>query len=384
MRASRASNSNETVTPAARALYVARPALQQFAAAALEAAGARRSDADLTAEILVVADLAGVDSHGIARLRRYVAGLRNGAIDSQAQPRVIREQGTVMVVDAGNGLGQPALTFAVDAAAARARDHGIAAAAVRRSNHIGIAGWYAERAARAGHFALVTTNASPQVSPAGAVEAVFGTNPVSYAVPQEGDPICFDAATSIVPRGKLERLWREHRPMLPNWALDPYGKSATDTSAVVKGLKERAGYALLPLGGINEDYGGHKGSGLALLAELLCGPLAGAAWSRHTYGADGAGLGQFVICLNVGALDEYESVTERVGRLASELRAATPRVPGTAVRLPGDRRHRSAAERTARGIPLLPAVVAELRQIAREAGLELPVLCAQPLREQAR
>lgn len=374
---------NNSVPPDPCSLYVAQPALQQFASEALTAAGARRPDADLTAEVLVAADLAGVDSHGIARLRRYVTGLRNGTIDANAQLRLVRDQGAVLVVDAENGLGQPALAFAVDAAAERAHDHGIAAAAVRRSNHIGIAGWYAERAARSGHFALVTTNASPQVSPAGAAQAMFGTNPLSYAVPQhDGDPLCFDAATSIVPRGKLERLWRERRPMLPDWALDPHGEVTTDTQTVVKGLKERAGYTLLPLGGVSEDYGGHKGSGLALLAELLCGPLAGTAWSLHTYGTGGADLGQFVICLKISAFGEYDSVAQRVAGLTSELRAAAPRVPGAAVRLPGERRRASAEKRSANGIPLLPTVVAELRQIAREAALELPVLTGEPLREQ--
>ncbi|MCG3754344.1 Ldh family oxidoreductase [Amycolatopsis sp. Poz14] len=343
--------------------------LSAFAATALRATGASGHDADLTAEVLVAADLAGVDSHGVARLRRYVEGLREGTIDGLASPEVVRDHGAVAVVDAHNGLGQPALCFAMDLAVERARAQGVAAVAVRRSNHIGIAGWYTERAARAGMFAIATTNATPQVAPSGAGEPMFGTDPISYAVPSTDGPLCFDAATSIVPRGKLERLRREGRPMRPGWAVGPDGESATDIPAVVAGLKARAGFALLPLGGLGEEYGGHKGSGLGLLAELLCGPLAGARWSKHTYDESGAGLGQFVLCLDLGALGEPDVVAGEVHRLAAEVRSARPANPEVPVRMPGDRRRRSARQRAADGIPLLPAVVTDLAKIAALTGI---------------
>ncbi|MFD7015303.1 Ldh family oxidoreductase [Streptomyces sp. NPDC059928] len=349
---------------------VDKKSLTAFVRAALVAAGARQSDAELTADVLVAADLAGVDSHGVARLRRYVQGLHDGSISATARPEIVREHGGITIVDAHNGLGQPALCFAVDRAVAQARTAGVCAVAVRRSNHIGIAGWYTERAARAGVLALVTTNATPQVAPTGAAEPMFGTDPVSYALPTNGDPLCYDAATSIVPRGKLERLHREQKPMLPGWAVGPDGATSTDIPRVVAGLKAREGYALLPVGGLGEEYGGHKGSGIGLLAELLCGPLAGASWSKHTYGEQGADLGQFVLCLDIGALGDAAAITERVTELAAEIRDAKPANPDVPVRLPGDRRHRSTQERSATGIPLLPPVIDDLAKIAALVGLE--------------
>jgi LDH2 family malate/lactate/ureidoglycolate dehydrogenase len=353
-----------------RAFVVGRKPLTEFVVEALTAVGASDADAALTAEVLVAADLAGVDSHGVARLRRYVEGLRNGTINGGAQPRVVEEHGGVSVVDADNGLGQPALCFAVDLAVQRAKEHGVVAVAVRRSNHIGIAGWYAERAARSGTLALVTTNATPQVAPTGVAEPMFGTDPVSYAVPTMGEPLCYDGATSIVPRGKLERLHREGRPMLPGWAVGPDGAIATDIPQVVAGLKAREGYALLPVGGLGEEYGGHKGSGIGLLAELLCGPLTGASWSRHTYGPKGADLGHFVLCLDLAALGDAGRVTHDIEAMTSEIRAgkrADERVP---VRLPGERRHRCAEERSLRGIPLLPPVARDLGKIAELTGIK--------------
>lgn len=345
-------------------------ALTVFVTEALTAAGARRADAELTANVLTAADLAGVDSHGVARLRRYVDGLLNGTINGAARPEIISERGGVSVVDAHNGLGQPALCFAVDLAVERAKAHGIASVLIRRSNHIGIAGWYTERAARAGTFALVTTNAAPHVAPTGAADPMFGTDPVSYAVPTTNEPICFDAATSIVPLGKLEQLYRERLPMRPGWALGPDGETVTDIPNIVAGLKARAGYSLLPLGGLGVEYGGHKGFGLGLFAELLCGPLAGASWSRHTYGDSGADLGQFVLCLDIQAVGDLSTVTHRVDLLADELRNARRVQPDVPVRLPGDRRRQTAADRAAQGIPLLPPVIEDLSKIATLTGIK--------------
>lgn len=350
-------------------LVVGRKQLTKFVVEALVSSGAPEPQAAVTAEVLVAADLAGVDSHGVARLRRYVEGLRSGAIDGSAQPRIVDESGGVSVVDAGNGLGQAALCFAVDLGAERAREHGVAVVAVRRSNHVGIAGWFAERAAQTGNFALVTTNATPQVAPAGAIEPVFGTDPVSYAVPTTGEPLCYDGATSIVPRGRLERLYREGKPMLPGWAVTPDGATADDIARVIAGLNAREGYALLPVGGLGQDHGGHKGSGIGLLAELLCGPLTGADWSPHTYGATGANLGHFVLCLNLAALGDPRRIIGDIDAMMAQIRAARRADEQIPVRLPGERRHQSAEERSANGVPLRWPVVEDLRKIAELAGI---------------
>ncbi|HEV2638659.1 MAG TPA: Ldh family oxidoreductase [Actinocrinis sp.] len=358
-------------------ITVDREALTDFAILALVRAGARAADAEVTAEVLVAADLAGVDSHGVARLRRYVEGLRKGTIDAAATPEVVGGRGGVSVVDGHNGLGQPVLCFAVDHAVDQAREHGVAAVAVRGSNHVGIAGWYSDRAARAGAFALVTTNATPQVAPAGAAEPMFGTDPLSYALPTSSGTLCYDGATSIVPRGKLERMHREGKPMLEGWAVGPDGAACTDTARVVAGLKAREGYALLPLGGLGTRFGGHKGSGMGLLAELLCGPLAGASWSKHTYGESGADLGQFVLCLDVAALGDPQTVAGRVEAMAEEIRGAKRAAQDTPVRMPGDRRRTSTRQRSAEGVPLLDPVVEDLAEIAGSLGLE-PLRSREP------
>jgi LDH2 family malate/lactate/ureidoglycolate dehydrogenase len=344
--------------------------LTRFATDALTAAGARGPDATVTAEVLVAADLAGVESHGIARLRRYVEGVRNGDINRHAVPEIVTDAGGVCVIDAHNGLGQPALRDAVDLAADRAGRSGIAAVMVRRSNHMGIAGWFAERAARAGMFALVSTNAVPQVAPMGTNEPMFGTDPFCYAVPTSDGPLCFDGATSTVSRGKLEQADRLGLPMRPGWAIRPDGQTADDAAETVAGLINRKGFALLPIGGGDHDQGGHKGSGLALFIELLCGPLAGARWSRHTYTGGEAGLGHFVICLDLGALGDPDVIGAAAGELAREVRASPPVDRDAPTRIPGDRRRLLTGQRRAGGIPVLDAVIEDLGRIAGLVGID--------------
>lgn len=324
--------------------------LTRFTTEALRAAGARHHEAVVTAEVLVAADMGGVESHGVARLRRYVEGLRSGDINRHGVPEIVSDKGSVCVLNAHNGLGQPALCTAVDLAVDRAHQFGTSAVMVRRSNHMGIAGWFAERAAQAGMLAMVSTNAVPQVAPMGINEPMFGTNPFCYAMPTTEGTLCFDGATSTVSRGKLEQLDRLGEPMLSGWALGPDGEPTTDIPETVEGLIHRKGYALLPLGGGDKDHGGHKGSALSLFVELLCGPLAGAQWSRHTYQGGEAGLGHFVFCLSLEALGNPDTIRAGVSQLAHEVRDSAPVDPAAPARIPGDRRRQLTQTRRTEGV----------------------------------
>ncbi|MCS7477826.1 Ldh family oxidoreductase [Umezawaea endophytica] len=351
-------------------MRVDHPELRDFASRCLTAVGVSDEDAATVVDVLVSADLRGVDSHGVARLRRYVDGVRAGTIDPRAAAVVMTETPATATLDAGNGLGQPASCAAVDLAMAKAAETGLGMVTVRRSNHFGIAGYYALRAARRGLFAIVGTNASPQVAPTYGARPMFGTNPLAVAFPTDAErPFVFDAATSIVPRGKLERLHRQGDDMAPGWAIDPNGESTTDLPSVVSGLKERTGYALLPLGGEGDSHGGHKGYGLATVVELLCGPLAGARWGRHVYGPEGAGLGHFFLCGQVAAVTTEEEFRAEANRMFDELRASPKARGRDRILIAGEREHEIEQERLATGIPLRPAVVADLARVGAECGV---------------
>lgn len=330
-------------------IRVAPGELLRFATAALHAAGARPSDAAVCAEVLVAADLSGVDTHGVARLDRYVGELLSGAVDPAAVPVVTDRHGARLVVDAGNGLGPPALCDAVDLAVDTALVHGVAAVSVRRSRHVGMAGWYAERAAERGLFAMVLTGTTPMVTPPGAATPLLGTNPIAYAVPAPGGPVCFDAATSVVPRGTVERADRADAPLPPGWAADRAGRPARSPADVLSGLPN-AEHCLLPLGA--GDAAAHKGFGLGLLVQLLCGPAPPGA------------VAQQVLCLTLDS-----PARAHVTALVDALRSTPPLSPAVPVRAPGDHRRSTRAHHTAWGIPLPTPVLTRLAEVAHTAGV---------------
>lgn len=350
--------------------------LIRFAESCLRAVGVSPERSAIVAEVLVDADLRGVDSHGCARLRRYVDGVRAGAIDPSADVKAVVDTPALAVLDAGNGLGQVAGRQAVDLAAEKAKALGCGVVLTRRSNHFGTAGYYARRAADQGMVGLVMSNASPQVAPTHGAQPMFGTNPLAYAVPgRDGPAVLYDASTSVVPRGRLERLSRGGHERVPDgWIQAPDGSHPSLAEAIGQ-LKARQGSAILPLGGAGEATSGHKGFGMGLLVELLCGPLAGASWGRNVYGEGGADIGQFYFCMDAGSLGSSEEAVGACEALAAHMRATPPLDPARPVRLPGDRSAETRRERLAHGVPLSPPVAEDLAAVAAQCGVE-PLMAA--------
>ncbi|MDP9372691.1 MAG: Ldh family oxidoreductase, partial [Chloroflexota bacterium] len=267
--------------------------LERFARGVFAALGADRDTAAEVARHLVGANLAGHDSHGVIRVPHYVGLADAGELDPAARPVVAREGVITALIDARRGFGQVSTAFALDWAAGRARERGLAAAAVRGSNHIGRLGEYTERAAALGLIAIVTVGgAGPGIGgvvPHGGRDRFLSTNPWSIGVPA-GDrpPLIFDAATSTIAEGKVRVARARGSPLPPGAIVDRHGRPSTDPEDFY------AGGALLPLGGA---VAGHKGYGLGLAAALLGGlamiddpapPLAGTAGANapppETYG----------------------------------------------------------------------------------------------------
>ncbi|MDQ3856650.1 MAG: Ldh family oxidoreductase, partial [Chloroflexota bacterium] len=212
--------------------------------------GVDEADARVTAEVLVIADLRGVESHGVARLGRYTRGLQTGLIQPQAQPQIVHETPSTALVDAGHGLGQPASKWAMELAVRKAGETGHCSVSVRNSNHFGIAGYYAMMALPHDMIGVCYTNASPILVPTGARVAVVGTNPIAVAVPTDQEPAwVLDMATTVVPLGKLEVYNRKGLPMPPGWAVDKSGLETSDAGRVIDALARRAGGGIMPLGG---------------------------------------------------------------------------------------------------------------------------------------
>ncbi len=339
-------------------------ALRAFAERALVLAGARPDDARLTADGLVAADLRGVHTHGVVRLGVYVARLRQRSFDPEATLATVRDSGAMVLLDAGGGLGIPAFVRAMDLAVDRACQHGIAAVGVRNSNHCGMLAYGALRAADRGAIGIALTNADAHVAPWGARTKFLGTNPLAVAVPAGREPpVVLDMATSVVPHSRVQAAAARGEPLPPGWALDREGRPTTDPIAALAG-------ALLPLGG-------PKGSGLALVVDILAGLLTGAGIGPEIAPLYDAldrpqGLGHLCVAIAVEAFVPRQEFAARMDAFIRAVRALPPAEGVDRVYLPGELEHLRAVEYAAAGIPLPPHVVAEVEKVAAALGIAPP------------
>jgi L-2-hydroxycarboxylate dehydrogenase (NAD+) len=351
--------------------------LLDFCVRVFEKMGVPPQDARVTADVLVQANLRGIDSHGVARLARYVNGLRDGVMLARPDEQVVVETPTTITLDAGAGLGQPVSYRAMKQVIAKAKEYGCGFATVRNSNHYGIAGYYAMMALEHDMIGMSTTNAAVLVVPTFGRNAMYGTNPIALAVPaNEERPIVIDMATSTVPRGKLEVYHRQEKALPLGWATDERGVPTSDAGRVLDNFAKRAGGGLLPLGGAGEEFSGYKGYGMGLLVEILSAVLPGAAFLTSVYPKDASGkalpanLGHFFGAWRLDAFRPPEEFKADIDVLIRELKGADKAEGATRIYVHGEKEYEEAERRTADGIPLGAKVEASLKQIASDLGLD--------------
>jgi LDH2 family malate/lactate/ureidoglycolate dehydrogenase len=328
-------------------------------------AGVPPNDADVLADALVDADVHGSATHGVSRLAIYLKRIALGQIDASAELRVERQRGGVIAVDAANGLGQVQTVRTLERLLPLAREHGVAAATVRRSQHFGAVSYYCNRAAEQDMILLATTNCEPAMSPAGGFDAFFGTNPIGASFPTgRGWPVKVDLATSVVARGNIIAADREGRAIPEGWALDANGDPTTDAAAAL------AGTVL--------TMAGHKGYALALLVELLSGALSGAAigpdvGSMYKQLDRPQDVGHFLCLVDISAFVDPVEFRRRVDATIDRIKASRRRPGVDEILVPGERSARTAQANRRLGVPLAAATVTELDALADRLGVEARV-----------
>ena len=344
-------------------IRVAPGALRDFASECYRALGLPDADAALVADTLVQADLWGHPSHGVMRLFWYAARLRSGATRVDALPQLIGGTGAIALMDGGDGMGQVAAQAAMTQAIAAARAHGIGAVAMRNAGHFGTAMYFTRQAAAAGCIGFLCTNASPAMAPWGGTEKRVGTNPWSWAAPAgRHAPLMLDIANTAVARGKLYAAQARGEAIPHGWAIDAQGLPTTDPAAGIAGT-------ILPMAG-------HKGYAIAMVMDMLSGVLSGSAFGAAVVGPyepEGrSGVGHLALAIDIAALRPLAEFEADMEALIAEMKA-TPRAVGVdEIVYPGELEARSAAQLTAKGIPLPPALAEELRRDARTLGIAAP------------
>jgi (2R)-3-sulfolactate dehydrogenase (NADP+) len=296
---------------------------EERVARVFETTGAREEAARSVARALVTAEADGLKGHGLSRIPTYLAMLNSGKIDGAAVPRVMQPRPGVLAVDAACGFAYPAIDVAIAHLPALAKQQGIAAAAISRSNHSGACGRHVERLAEQGLVALFFANTPEAIAPWGGTRAVFGTNPIAFAAPLEGRaPIVIDLALSKVARGNIVAAKQKGEQIPEGWALDKNGRPTTDADAALAGTMIALGDA--------------KGAALALMVEVLAAALVGThfALEASSFLDDKGGppqTGQLIIVIDPAGFG-HSSFAERMQVLAQAIESQEQ------ARLPGMRR----------------------------------------------
>lgn len=348
----------------------------QFTESVFRNAGFRYTDAELSARLLTRADVRGIDSHGVARLSGYIRLLKAGRLNPIPQFQWSGRFPVLRTLDADQSIGFVSAHAAMMECISMADQFGCGMVAVNNSNHFGIAGQYSLMAAERGLVGMAFTNASPLVAPTHSLDRMLGTNPISIAIPSlKSKPFVLDMATTTAANGKLEILQRKKQDAPSGWIQKSDGTISNDPNELI------SGGALRPLGSF-EELGSHKGYGLGSMVDILSGVLTGANFGPWVppfvaflpLAAEnvGKGIGHFFIAFRPDGFMEQDQFLERMEKWMTTFRSSQ-KIGNENVMVPGDPEWALEEQRMVEGIPLLPAVVDDLNQLAAEFGLPLLV-----------
>ena len=342
--------------------------LRQFARQAFLHYEMPEDDATIAAEVIVDADLRGIDSHGLAHLtthKSYAMGLKSGMVNPKTELQIARETSTTALLDSGGGFGMVVAYRAMEMAINKAKENSIGIVVVTKGHHLGAAGYYSMMALPHDMIGISMTNTWPAVPPTFGREQRLGTNPISLAAPADKEPpFVLDMATSVVAQGKLEIARRKGASIPAGWAVDQDGNPITDPNDYWKDG------ALNPLGS-SAELSSYKGYGLAVMVDILAGVLSGVGYGAML-SSEKRISGYFFGAIRIDSfrpVNEFKAMMDDMIRTLRE----TPPMPGEKrVLVAGLKEHETFQERSEHGIPLHPQVVDSLRGLAQELDLPFP------------
>lgn len=337
--------------------------------------GHSQEDAYLATDVLLEADLRGIDSHGIARLSGYVRLWEAGRLNARPNIKLVREAAAAATIDGDGGLGLIVAARGMDMAIKKASATGVGMVSICNSNHFGIAAYHAMKAIPHHMIGMAMTNASPLVAPTHSNERMLGTNPHCWVFPaRQFDPLVIDLATAAAANGKLEIAEREGKSMPAGWAVDAAGQPSADPTIL------KQGGSLLPLGSTPEG-GSHKGYGMAAVADLLSGVLSGAnfgpwvppfvAFLQPPADPVGQGIGHFVGAMRIDAFRDLDGYYQAIDTWINRFKTASRIDPNQPVLVHGEPEMKHYRQRKKEGVPLNNKVVSDLQTLAQRFKISL-------------
>jgi L-2-hydroxycarboxylate dehydrogenase (NAD+) len=355
----------------AETTFIPVDAIENFMIDVFQALGVPEDEARICADVLITSDLRGIESHGVGRLKYYYDRIQAGVQFTTTEMEIVKETETTALVDGHHGIGHVIAYRAMRMAMDKARQYGLGAVTVRNGTHFGIAGYYPLMAAKEGMMGFTVTNARPAIAPTFSTEPMLGTNPIAFAAPSDTDhPFCFDGATSITQRGKIEVAARAEKSVPAGWVIDSAGNPMTDPDQILEDLGE-ATAALLPLGGAGELLAGYKGYDLATMVEILSASLCGGVFMKDLLGfaEDGSRrpymLGHFFLAIDIEHFIPLEVSRRITGQIMRALQDARKAPGQERIYVAGEKEYEREEQVRQQGVPVNPNLRREL-QIMRD------------------
>ena len=345
--------------------------LNKFCGDAFRKFGFSDEEADIITDVLLTADIYGIESHGMQRMVRYHKGLEKGTIHRDAKPEVVFETPVSAVIDGHSAMGQLVGVFAMNKAIEKAKTSGIGIVTVRESNHYGIAGYYAKMASEQGLIGFSCTNSEAIMVPTFGRKAMLGSNPIAIAMPADPYPFFFDSSTTVVTRGKHEMYNKMGKPLPEGWALDETGAPSQDAPRVLSNIVGKTGGGIMPLGGATETLGSHKGYGYGMIAEIFTSILSqGVTSSECCTFPDKTGICHGFAAIDPAIFGNPDDIRARFDAFLQELRDSPKAAGAERIYTHGEKEVEAAEEHRKNGIPVNDGTMVELADLCNYLGLD--------------
>ncbi len=346
-------------------------ALERFCDDVFKAFGFSEEESAQVSDVLLTADLYGIESHGMQRMVRYHKGIEKGQIHLDAKPEVVFETPVSAVVDGHSGMGQLISIYAMSKAIEKAEKAGVGIVSVRNSNHYGIAGYYAQMASNSGLIGFSCTNSEAIMVPTFGRTAMLGSNPIAIAVPADPYPFLFDASTTVVTRGKLEMYNKMGKPLPQGWALDESGAPSDEAPRVLSNIVGKNGGGIMPLGGATEQLGSHKGYGYGMVAEIFSSILSmGVTSDQCCTFPDKTGICHGFMAINPAAFGDPEQIKAHFSEYLEKLRESAKAEGAERIYTHGQKEVLAQEDRRKNGIPVNDGTMIELLDLCSYLNLD--------------